>query len=149
LITFVHKFKKMSKYSSKPTIVNRPIGELYSRFNDLSFFSDKLNELPADQLSKIGDVNFTPDSISINTPQIGTLTFKIVERVEPTKVVFGSPGSPVPLTMSVHFKAVDENATEVSTVIDVEIPMMLRPLVGSKLQDAADKFGEMISNLAR
>lgn len=139
----------MSKYSSKPAVVNRPIGELYARFNDLSFFGDKLNDLPAEQLEKIGDVSFTPDSISINTPQIGTLTFRIVERVEPTKVVFGSPGSPVPLTMSVDFKAVDENSTEVSTVIDVEIPMMLRPLVGPKLQEAADKFGEMMTNLAR
>lgn len=139
----------MSKYSSKPAVVNRPIGELYARFNDLSFFGEKINELPAEQVEKIGDVSFTADSISINTPQIGTLTFSIVERVEPTKVVFGSPGSPVPLTMSVDFKAIDETSTEVSTVIDVEIPMMLRPLVGPKLQEAADKFGEMMTNLAR
>lgn len=139
----------MSKYSSKPAVVNRPIGELYARFNDLSFFGEKINELPAEQVEKIGDVSFTADSISINTPQIGTLTFRIVERVEPTKVVFGSPGSPVPLTMSVDFKAIDETSTEVSTVIDVEIPMMLRPLVGPKLQEAADKFGEMMTNLAR
>lgn len=139
----------MSKYSSKPAVVNRPIGELYARFNDLCFFGEKINELPAEQVEKIGDVSFTADSISINTPQIGTLTFRIVERVEPTKVVFGSPGSPVPLTMSVDFKAIDETSTEVSTVIDVEIPMMLRPLVGPKLQEAADKFGEMMTNLAR
>ena len=51
--------------------------------------------------------------------------------------------------MSVNFAEVSPEATDVTTVIDVEIPAMLRPFVGPKLQQAADKFGEMISNLSR
>ncbi len=50
--------------------------------------------------------------------------------------------------MSVNFTATAPDTTDVTTVIDVEIPAMLRPFVGPKLQQAADKFGEMISNLS-
>ena len=31
--------------------------------------------------------------------------------------------------------------------IDVDIPVMLKPLVGGKMQEAADKFSEMLSTL--
>ena len=37
-----------------------------------------------------------------------------------------------------------ENDTEVASVIDVEIPAMLRPMIGGKLQEAAEKFNELI-----
>ena len=56
-------------------------------------------------------------------------------------------GSPIPLSMIIDITAVDEQSANVSTAIDVEIPAMLRPLIGGKMQEAADKFGEMISQL--
>lgn len=139
----------MSRYESKPVTVDKPVDEMFNRFSDLTFFEKQLEQLPEDKRAQLGEVHFAADSIAIVTPQVGELKFEVIERHAPDKIVFGSPSSPVPLTMSVNFKAVTESSTEVSTVIDVEIPAMLRPFVGPKLQQAADKFGEMISNLSR
>lgn len=139
----------MSRYESKTVTVQKPICEMFSRFSDLSFFEKQLEQLPEEQRAKLGEVHFAPDSISIVTPQVGELKFQVIERHEPDKIVFGSPSSPIPLTMSVNFAEVSPEATDVTTVIDVEIPAKLRPFVGPKLQQAADKFGEMISNLSR
>ncbi|MDE6318014.1 MAG: hypothetical protein K2L73_06405 [Muribaculaceae bacterium] len=139
----------MSRYESKPVTVDKPVDEMFNRFSDLTFFETQLEQLPEDKRAQLGEVHFAADSISIVTPQVGELKFEVIERHAPDKIVFGSPSSPVPLTMSVNFKAVTKSSTEVSTVIDVEIPAMLRPFVGPKLQQAADKFGEMISNLSR
>lgn len=138
----------MATYQSKTVVIQKPIAEIYSRFCDLSALGKKIDELPADQRAKIGDVDFQTDSITINTPQVGQIKFEVVERQEPDRVVFGTTSSPVPLTMTATFKAVDDNSTEVATVIDVEIPAMLRPFVGPKLQEAADKFGDLISKLS-
>lgn len=138
----------MATYQSKPVVIQKPIAEIYSRFCDLSALGKKIDELPADQRAKIGDVDFQTDSITINTPQVGQIKFEVVERQEPHRVVFGTTSSPVPLTMTATFKAVDDSSTEVATVIDVEIPAMLRPFVGPKLQEAADKFGDLISKLS-
>lgn len=129
--------------------VNRPANEIYDKFSDLSILGTQLDKLPEQQRAQIGDISFGHDSISINTPQIGELKFEVIERQEPAKVVFGTSSSPVPLTMRVDIKPMSDNSSEVTTVIDVEIPAMLRPFVGPKLQQAADKFGELISNLSK
>jgi hypothetical protein len=107
-----------------------------------------LEQLPEEQRKQIGDIEFTTDSLKIVTPQVGEICFVIKERVEPTKIVFGTASSPVPLTMDVNFAEVDANATDVTTSIDVEIPAIVRPMVGPQLQKAADKFGELISGLS-
>lgn len=139
----------MSRYESKPVIVEKPAEQVFDRFNDLSIFEKQIDALPAEQRAKIGEVHFDKDSIAIITPQVGELKFEVLERTAPSKIVFGSKSSPIPLTMSINLKAVTPESTEVATVIDVEIPVMLRPFVGPKLQEAANKFGEMISNLSR
>lgn len=138
----------MARYESKSVTVNKPAGEMFDRFSDLSFFEKKIEELPADKRAQLGEVHFDKDSISIVTPQVGELKFEVIERCCPDKIVFGSPSAPVALTMTVNFEAESADATKVTTVIDVEIPAMLKPFVGPKLQQAADKFGEMISNLS-
>lgn len=139
----------MSKYESKTATVQKPAEEMFSRFSDLSFFEKRVQELPEEQRAKLGEVHFAPDSISIVTPQVGELKFEVIERHPNDKIVFGSPSAPIPLTMTVNFAEVTPDSTDVTTVIEVEIPAMLRPFVGPKLQQAADKFGEMISNLSR
>lgn len=139
----------MSKYNGAPTIVAKPINEIFDRFKDLTFFEEKIKQLPEDQLSKLGNVKFTPDSISVDTGQMGALTFGVTERVAPSKIVFSAVGSPVPLAMNIALREVDPAQTEVITSIDVDLPAMLKPFVGPKLQEAADKFSFMIGNLAQ
>lgn len=139
----------MATYSSKPAVINRPIQEIFDRFSDLSNLQNQLKELPEEQLARIGDVKFDTDSIAINTPQVGEIKFQVTERVAPGKIVFGSPSSPIPLKMTLTLKPVTDDSTEAVTAIDVEIPMMLRPLIGGKLQEAADQFSKLMSQLSR
>lgn len=139
----------MATYSSKPAVINRPIQEIFDRFSDLSNLQNQLKELPEEQLARIGDVKFDTDSIAINTPQVGEIKFQVTERVAPGKIVFGSPSSPIPLKMTLTLKPVTGDSTEAVTAIDVEIPMMLRPLIGGKLQEAADQFSKLMSQLSR
>lgn len=139
----------MSTYTSKPVTVNKPAEEIYARFCDLSTFASQLDKLPEEQRAKVGDVTFDKNSISINTPQVGELRFEVKERVAHSKVVFGTASSPVPMSMIVNIAALTDDSAEITAVIDVEIPMMLRPFVGPKLQEAADKFGDLMSNLSK
>lgn len=138
----------MATYKSKPAKVNRPAADIYSRFSDMTSLQQQLEQLPEEQRKQIGDVEFTPDSLKINTPQVGEIAFVVKERVEPSKIVFGTASSPVPLTMEVNILPDGDNASEVTTVIDVEIPAIVRPIIGPQLQKAADKFGELISGLS-
>lgn len=114
----------------------------------MSRLQQSLDELPEEQRKQIGDVEFTANSLKIVTPQVGEIAFVIKERVEPSKIVFGTESSPVPLTMEVNITPAGDEAADVETRIDVEIPAIVRPIIGPQLQKAADKFGELIAGLS-
>ena len=137
----------MAKYESKPVAVNQPVEVLFDRFSDISLFKNRIDEIPAEQRANLGDVTFEADAICLNTPQVGQLKFKVTERTAPGHIVFSTIGSPIPLSMVIDITAIDESSSNVVTSIDVDIPAMLRPLIGGKMQEAADRFGEMIGKL--
>ena len=49
--------------------------------------------------------------------------------------------------MALHIAPAGEQSSTVTAEIDVEIPAMLRPLVGPQLQKAADQIGTLIGAL--
>lgn len=137
----------MAKYSGKPVTVNHAASEVYDRVADLSSFQERLDTLPEEARAKLGDVRFTSESIIINAAPVGEMKFNLTTRVPYTQLCFEAESSPVPFKITVNLKELSETSCEVAPVIDVDIPAMLRPLVGSKMQEAADKFGEMFTNI--
>ncbi len=135
----------MARYNSKPVVVAKPAETLFDHISDIGSYQQRLDELPEEERKKLGDVKFTDDSIIITAAPVGEMRFDVVERTRPNRVVLSAAQSPVPLTMAVELSPVDAESTSVSSVIDVEIPAMLKPLVGGKMQEAADKFGELIT----
>ena len=125
-----------------------PADVVYDRINNLESFGSRLNELPEDVRATMGDVKFTADSIIINAAPVGDMTLNVNERVPGKRIAFSVANAPVPLSMSINLDGKGEESTEVVTSIEVEMPAMLRPMVGPKLQQAADKFGDMIKNIA-
>lgn len=137
----------MAKYSSAPTVVNRPATVLAEKFSDFRAFQTALDSLDAEQRAAVGDVSFTDDTITINTPQVGAIVLRATERT-PEKVRLQAESSPVPMSLQIDFKPVDASSSEVTGSLDVDIPMMLKPLVGPALQKAADQLGSLFARLA-
>jgi hypothetical protein len=77
---------------------------------------------------------------------VGNIKLQVVE-LSTSKISMQAVSSPVPMALVVDMKPLSADSTEVTSAIEVEIPAMLRPMVGGKLQEAANKFGEMIGNL--
>ncbi len=139
----------MSTYTGKPTLVEKPIEDLYQRLSDFDNLSDALSRIPAEQMAKAGDITIADGQLTISTP-VGNVAFEVVEVESPVRIVYGPVTStPVPVAIAVNLKPVSPDATEVSATIDIELPMMLRAMVGSKLQDAVDGFGKMIALLCQ
>lgn len=138
----------MTTYKGKPAVIARPIGELYGRFSDMSALEQAVKSRPEAQ-DHVAGMKFDADSLTIVTSQVGEIRFEIVERVEPSKIAFKATDSPLPLGMTINLRAIDDTTTEVSTAIDIELPMMVRALVGPKLQQVADQFGNMMSGMGK
>ncbi len=136
----------MARYSSKPVTVSRPAAAVADKFSDFSVLEQALDAMPAAERAKVGDVSFTKDVITITTPQVGAVKLRAVERT-PECVVLEAEGSPVPMKLEINFKPLAAEETEVTGAVDVEVPMMLKPLIGPAMQRAADQFGELFSKL--
>lgn len=134
----------MSTYKGKTTLVEKPVGELYERLSNLDNLREALDRIPPEQSSQLGSISVEGGALSIGTP-VGNVTFEVTEAERPTKIVYGAVTSPVPLTISLHLEEKSADSTEVTPEIEMELPMMLRAMVGSKIQEAADKFGEVIA----
>lgn len=138
----------MTTYSSNPVTLPLSAEVVYDRVSNLGAYQDKLNELPAEVKAKMGDVTFEEDKITINSGPTGAMTLKIAEKVPGKRVALQAENAPVPIFLSINLEPKGGESTEVVTSIDVEMPAMLKPLVGPKLQQAASQFGDMIKNLA-
>lgn len=137
----------MAKYQGKPVVVNHPADEVYAKIADLGTFQERMDALPPEAREKLGEVRFTSDSIVITAPAVGEMKFNVTERVPGSRMCLTAENSPVPFSIKIDLKPVDESSSEVNTLIDVEIPAMLKPLVGGKMQEAADRFSEMFGTL--
>lgn len=138
----------MATFNGKSVELCASPAEVYARLSDLGALGSRLEQIPEEYRAKIGDVRFTSDSIVINAAPAGEITLAITERREPEKIVLSAVNSPIPLAMSVNIAPGAADGTScVNAAAEVEIPAMLKPLVGPKLQEAADKFGEMLGNL--
>ena len=137
----------MTKYTGKPVVIEKPAEELFDRFSNLSFLQDKLSAMPDEMKQQVGQIKFDNDRLILSTAQVGDICFLVKERRRPDLVIFTAENAPVPIDMAVSFNKTGETSTEVSTSIDVDIPAIMKPLVGPHLQKAADKFGEVMTHL--
>lgn len=137
----------MAIYSSKPFEVNSAADKIVERFSDLSLLQQYVDSMPAEQREKVGDVEFTRDSIIMKTKQVGDVTLKVIELSD-RKIVLAAQNSPMPLKLVVDITPLDAERSELVTSIDADIPAMLKPMVGGMFQKAADQFGTMIKNFA-
>lgn len=136
----------MAQYKSKTVTVCRPAAYIMDKFADFSAFGGALDNLPEAERQRIGDVTFEKDSIKIDTKQVGMIEFRVVNRTA-DRVEMQAVGSPVPLSLIVRLQPVGEEQTEIETEIDVDIPPMLRPLIGGAMQKAVDQFGDLMARL--
>lgn len=137
----------MSVYKGKSAIVHQPVAQVYDKISNLGAYQQRLESLPPELRAKLGDVRFTDDSIIIAAQPVGEITFRLVERVEPSLVKLEAVQSPVPFSIKIALEPETDSTTKINPELNVDIPAMLKPMVGGKLQEAADKFGDLISTL--
>lgn len=137
----------MSSYKGKPVVVPVTAETISEKFADLTVLQQSVDTLPEAEREKIGQARFEKDAIIITNPQVGEMRFNVVER-DNSHIKMESSAL-LPMSMVVSLKPTDnDNSTEVSTTIDIELPAMLKPFLGPQLQKAADQFGVMMGKIA-
>lgn len=138
----------MATYKAKPVHIGRSAEYIAGQFSDLTRLQSALDALPETERSKVGDVQFTADSIVMRTAQVGEIRFKVKERT-PLRVAFEAGGLPMPMIIAADIEPKGDSASEVTASLDIDIPAVLRPMVGGAMQKAVDRFAELIAGLTK
>lgn len=140
----------METYKSEKVIIDHNIDVVYSKLSDPRVFKEhidnNLDRLPEEAREHLQSVKFEDDGISVDSP-MGALKLSVSESVAPSMVKYTAQSSPVPFGLTINLQAIDESHTESITEINIELPFLLKAMVGSKLTDGAKKLGELIAKL--
>ena len=150
----------MARYESKIKIVNALQENVYKRFADLSTLQVMKDNMPAEMKQQIkakieengqGKIqvsNFLFDTDTARFKVNGMdACIRIVEREEPKCVKFSADNSPVPFTLWIQMLPESAYQTKIRVTMDVDIPFYLRPMVGNKLEGAADMIAEALTQI--
>ena len=127
----------LEKYESKQQQIFKPAARIFpfiSRFDMLT---------PALQ-DKVGEWSATEDTCSFKVKGF-TVALRIVERVENKHIkISGDEGAGVPVDFSfwIQLHEVSESDTRIRMVLHAELNMMMRMMIGSKIQGGLDKAVE-------
>ena len=129
----------MQEYTSKQQQILRPAEEIYaaiSRFDRLTpALADRVEEWQADE-----------EHCSFKAKGF-TVKLRMEERVEPkhVKIVGDEGGVPIDFAFWIQLHKVSESDTRLRLVLHVELNMMMKMMIGGKLQGALDQIAEGIA----
>lgn len=139
--------KTMAKYSSQPVAINGSQADVYNKISNLGAYQELLDKMPDDLRQKAGDVRFTDDAIIINANPVGEIRLEIIDRHEPDLIKLKASNAPVPMFLSLELDKETDSTTKLVSVIEVDVPAILKPMIGPKMQEAANQMATLVGRL--
>lgn len=151
----------MAKYQSEVKIINASQYQVWNRVSDLGQFQTMKDNMTPDMKAAIkariaeqgegkltlSDFSFSRDTalFKVNGMQIG---IGIVDREEPMKCVkFKADQSPIDVTLWIQLLPKSAYETKCRVTLEADIPFFLRPMIGKKLDGAADQIANMLTQI--
>jgi hypothetical protein len=129
----------MEKYESKQQQINHPASLIYPLISRLDLFTPVLQD-------KVEEWQATPDSCSFKAKGM-KICMRIAERVENkhVKIVTDEGGIPLDFAFWVQLKEVAPNDTRVRMVLHAELNMVMKMMIGNKIQQGLDQAVEQLA----
>ena len=142
----------MATYKSDKVEVQSSAQSVYDRLSNPENLRGLIAAAPegsltAEQKAQLDNIQLTKDSISITGGPVGMLTLRAAERRAPELIRFEGENTPVPMSLEIDIKSLGDSRCEAQVKADVDIPMMLRPMVNGPLQKMVNQFGELLRHL--
>lgn len=137
----------MAKYTSQSVSINGAQTDVFNKISNLGAYQELLDKMPDDLRQKAGDVRFTDDAIIINANPVGEIRLEIIDKHEPDLIKLKASNAPVPMFLSLELAAESESVTKLVAAIEVEVPAIIKPMIGPKMQEAANQMATLVGRL--
>lgn len=123
-----------ASYTSKHGIVSRPQYELYMMFTDMQ----RLAQMVPAQYKDAVKADF--DRVEATVKGF-TIAVRVSERHPYERIVIDDDGAPFHFRVTLRFDMFAEAAkTDFSIELDAELNLMMKMMIGNKIQEALDKM---------
>lgn len=142
----------MATYKSDAIEIDAPAEKVFAKMSNLENLKALLaqapaNAIPEEQLQQLEQIKMTADTIELPAGPVGSLVLRVTERKEPTLVRLTGEGSPVPLHLDFVITPKSDERCLGQAVLDLDIPMMLRPMVNGPLNKMVGQFGQLMKHI--
>ena len=139
----------MSIYSSDKITLNAPATAVYDKLSNLENLQGMLDKVPADKIPEdkrqmFENIKITSDTIEVPGGPMGNLRFRVVERKAPSLIKLQGEGIPIEMALALHIEPINESSSSAKVDIDINLPAMLRPMIGGQIQKIANQFGDVL-----
>lgn len=139
----------MAVYSSGNVTLNGSADSVFEKLSNLENLQGMLNKVPADKVPEdkrqmFENIRITKDTIEVPGGPMGNLIFRVVEREAPSLIKLKGEGIPIEMALVLHISPLTDTTSNAKVDIDINIPAMLKPMVGGQIQKIANQFGEVL-----
>ena len=139
----------MTTYSSHSITLPASAQTVFDKLSNLNNLQGLLDKVPAekvpeDKRAMFENIKITPDTIEVPGGPMGNLVFRVVDRVSPSLIRLAGEGIPIAMNLEMHITPKSESASEAKVDINIDIPAMLKPMVGGQIQKMANQFGDVL-----
>ena len=128
----------MEKYESKQQQIRRSAEQIYTALASFNNFTPMIQD-------KVEEWSAEDDHCSFKVKGM-TVRLRMVEREPNTLITIqGDDVNPIDFTFWLHLKEVAPYDTRMRIVVHAELNMMMRMMIGKKLQGAVDQMAEAIA----
>ena len=126
----------MEKYESKQQQINHPASLIFPIISRMDFLTPAMQD-------KVEEWQATPDTCSFKVMGF-KVSLRFADKVENkhVKIVADEGGLPIDFTFWIQLHEVSSLDTRVRMVLHAELNMMMKMMIGSKLQEGLDKAVE-------
>ena len=135
----------MTTIKSDKAAIAAPAERVYEKLSNLDNLKPLLEKLPkdsipADKRDMFDNLKITSDTISIPAGPVGEIKLRMTDRLPYSLIRLTGEGTPVPMNMQLEIEPTGADACEVQVALNLEIPLMLKPMVSGPLKKVADQF---------
>lgn len=142
----------MATFDSNATLIHgsaETVFDTLSNPENLKHLLDAvpLDQVPEDKREMLDGIEVTSDTISFPAGPVGKLTLRVSHLERPRLITLEGEGAPVQLDLSLKLTPVSDSTCEGIVSVDINIPMMLRPMISGPLQQLVDEFAAVLGNI--
>lgn len=128
----------MEKYESRQQQVNRPAEQIYAVLSDFRNFTPIIKDRVDNWHAEENRCSFKVKGIN--------MSLSITDKVPGEYIKFsGEEGGPMDFTLWIQMKELDSLDTRIRLVLHADLNMMMKMMIGNKIQGALDQMAEQIA----